>query len=661
MNGHTKTYGVTDPISLAASSDAENKLNNQLIVELKLQNSFESESETRKRVEVLQILQQLAENFVYKVSISKNMSEGMAKDAGGKIFTFGSYRLGVYGPGSDIDTLIVVPKHVSREDFFTVFDQLLRERKELDEIAPVPDAYVPIIKIKFSGISIDCICARLDISRVPSNLTLSDKNLLRNLDDKDLRAVNGTRVTDEILQLVPKPMVFRYALRAIKLWAKKRAVYGNVYGFPGGVAWAMLVARICQLYPNVCAAVIVDKFFYILTQWNWPQPVYLKPIEDGPLQVRVWNPRLYAQDRQHKMPVITPAYPSMCATHNITASTKKIITNELIRGSKIMNDISNGVKTWKDLFVKHDFFHKYKIYLAVVAVTRGNDEQHLKWSGWIESRVRLFVGKLENHKGIAMAHPFVQDFQQSFLVQDDNTHPEKLLKRNIDPLISMLGSKEVNDLIASNPTIYTEITEDNKNNPNIKSILKKINEDNNDASNNSDNDENGNIATNINGNSLESNENNLIQNDSLNISVVHGNTLENGDKTDNLIDHQLDINKKYAQLHSTTLYVGLEINLNSNNNNAGNSANGNSPGERKLDIRALCQDFYLVCRSLQEYDETTYDISIKSIKLYNLPDFVYDLAKGEKRPLKGNKNKKRKNDKNSKKPKKIKNTLKGKN
>ncbi|CAG8799221.1 7244_t:CDS:2, partial [Cetraspora pellucida] len=57
------------------------------------------------------------------------------------------------------------------------------------------------------------------------------------------------------------------------------------------VAWAMLVARICQLYPNAIAGAIVSRFFRIMHQWKWPQPVLLKPIEDGPLQVRVWNPK----------------------------------------------------------------------------------------------------------------------------------------------------------------------------------------------------------------------------------------------------------------------------------------------------------------------------------------------------------------------------------
>ncbi|CCH41700.1 poly(A) polymerase [Wickerhamomyces ciferrii] len=448
----TKSYGVTPPISLAGPTPAENVLNDQLIQELKKQGNFESESETKKRIEVLQLLQNLATNFVYKVSKNKNMSEGMAKDAGGKIFTYGSYRLGVYGPGSDIDTLVVVPKHVTRDDFFTVFDELLRTRSELEEIAPVPDAFVPIIKVKISGIEIDLIYAKLDLPQVPINLTLGDKNLLRNLDEKDLRSLNGTRVTDEILQLVPKPVVFKLSLRAIKLWAQRRAIYANIFGFPGGVAWAMLVARICQLYPNAVSSVIVSKFFHILTQWNWPQPVLLKPIEDGPLQVRVWNPRVYPQDRQHRMPVITPAYPSMCATHNITASTQKVILNELQRGSLIMNDIISHKKQWEDLFVKHDFFYKYKFYLNIIAFTRGDDEQHLKWSGLVESKLRLLVQKLENFQGINLAHPYVKTFEKSYLYSSDEELRE--IELNFGNF-----SKE------SNLKKFKEITEENKEDP----------------------------------------------------------------------------------------------------------------------------------------------------------------------------------------------------
>ena len=71
-----------------------------------------------------------------------------------------------------------------------------------------------------------------------------------------------------------------------------RAIYANVVGFPGGVAWAMLVARVCQLYPQATGSVIVGKFFRIMNKWAWPQPVLLKPIEDGPLQIKVWNPKV---------------------------------------------------------------------------------------------------------------------------------------------------------------------------------------------------------------------------------------------------------------------------------------------------------------------------------------------------------------------------------
>lgn len=444
-----KIFGVTGPISTEGPTAAENALNDSLIQQLKKEGSFETEEETGKRVAVLEIFQKLTQEFVYQVSKKKNMSDGMARDAGGKVFTFGSYRLGVHGPGSDIDTLIVVPKHVSREDFFTVFDALLRERPELEEIASVPDAFVPIIKIKFNGISIDLIFAKLDLPQVPISLTLSDKNLLRNVDEKDLRALNGTRVTDEILELVPNKTSFKIALRAIKIWAKRRAVYANVFGFPGGVAWAMFVVRICQLYPNACSAVIISKFFQILSRWKWPQPVLLKPIEDGPLQVRVWNPKIYAQDRSHKMPVITPAYPSMCATHNISESTKKVILSELQRGVEVTQKIFSNELSWEDLFKKHDFFFKYKFYLTVMVSTKGSDEQHLKWSGFVESKLRLLVQKLEVLPGINLAHPFIEPYESSYIYNNEDEYKE---------IMNNYGTHKTEGVLKK----FTKITDANK-------------------------------------------------------------------------------------------------------------------------------------------------------------------------------------------------------
>lgn len=215
--------------------------------------------------------------------------------------------------GSDIDTLVVAPKHVLIDDFFSDFPTILERMASegaIEKMTPVPDAFVPIIKLELSGISIDLIFARLVIPAIPMNLDLKNNDYLRGLDEREVRSLNGTRVTDEILELVPQQKTFRLALRAIKLWAQSewvlsasplynltgdflgRAIYSNIVGFPGGVAWAMLVARVCQLYPQATGSVIVGKFFRIMNKWNWPQPVLLKQIEDGPLQMKVWNPKV---------------------------------------------------------------------------------------------------------------------------------------------------------------------------------------------------------------------------------------------------------------------------------------------------------------------------------------------------------------------------------
>ncbi|KAI8370666.1 Poly(A) polymerase central domain-containing protein [Radiomyces spectabilis] len=356
---------------------------------------------------VLGKLDKLVKEFVFRISKMKGFSDVAAREAGGKIFTFGSYRLGVHSAGADIDTLCVFPRHVGREHFFTLMFDMLKERPEVSELTAVVDAYVPVIKMHFSGIPIDFVCARLDVESVRDDLQLADNNLLRNLDERCIRSLNGSRVTDEILRLVPNIPAFRLALRTIKLWAKQRAIYSNIMGFLGGVAWAMLVAHICQLFPNACAAAIVTRFFRIMYQWKWPQPVLLKPMEDGPLQVRIWNPKLYPADKSHRMPIITPAYPSMCATHNVTDSTRIIMIQEFKRAAEIAERTMVGNGSWEELFEESNFFQAYKHYLQVIA-SSDSAETQLEWHGLVESRLRQLVLKLELVDMLVLAHPYIK-------------------------------------------------------------------------------------------------------------------------------------------------------------------------------------------------------------------------------------------------------------
>ncbi|KAI0698571.1 poly-A polymerase [Cytidiella melzeri] len=446
-----QTYlGVTPPISSKESDEKEKAVTLTLMEELRRQGQFESEEESKTREIVLGRIASVVKKFVYKVSIARGLSEVAATAAGGKIYTFGSYRLGVHGPGSDIDTLCVVPKHVSREDFFDVMETMLKDVEGVTEVSGVPEAYVPIIKTKISGIPLDLTMARLTLSSIPDDLTLEDDNLLRNLDERCVRSLNGSRVTDEILRLVPQADVFRDALRCIKLWAKQRAIYSNVNGFLGGVAWAMLVARICQLYPNAIAGAIVSRFFIIMYQWSWPQPVLLKQIDEGALPLKVWNPKLYPADRSHRMPIITPAFPSMCATHNVSASTQMIMTEEFKKGSEIVEKVIVGQAQWSELFAKHDFFHKYRYYLKVIAST-GSADLQIKWSGTVESRLRQLVMKLEYVESLTLAHPFIQGFDQVLhcLTEDEfrgaaeGEIPEALAKRKKEDIEGKAGSQMI--------------------------------------------------------------------------------------------------------------------------------------------------------------------------------------------------------------------------
>jgi poly(A) polymerase len=391
---------------------------------------FESQEGDIARYDAINILEIIVSSWVSSVGTKKGMPVEATVNGGGvQLRVYGSQRLGVHSTNADIDMLCIAPCYVTREDFFTSFVEVLQQfgscsqkggdpagasvSAEFEDIcarlrvlqvrtgqspstdlgadlegcvavvAPIRDAYTPVIKFSLHNISVDMIFASLPgFYRVPLQLDILDSRCLCGLDDKSVRSLNGSRVTERILQLVPSVPSFCMALRAIKHWARQRGIYSNILGFLGGVNYAIMVAFVCQRYVNACPSAVVRNFFRLFCQWRWPNPVMLTGLEcesvlmggpdspqhgpgAGPLglpsglnpdtaapllassaaaeltrvmppvPVSVWNPQLNHRDVTHLMPIITPCYPAMNSTYNVGAPQFRLLQQELQRAHNL--------------------------------------------------------------------------------------------------------------------------------------------------------------------------------------------------------------------------------------------------------------------------------------------------------------------------------------
>mmetsp|Transcript_68012 Transcript_68012/g.162347 ORF Transcript_68012/g.162347 Transcript_68012/m.162347 type:complete len:536 (-) Transcript_68012:118-1725(-) len=407
-------FGITHPITTQEATEAEVLASEMLKQELEIDFPRETAQGLAKREEVLQELQRIISEWISE----EGRAQGVEASMSAKIVTVGSYRLGVVQPGSDIDTLCIAPPHVTREAFFTVFLKKLEQNPHVSDCVPIPGAYTPIIKLKLRGVSIDLLFARLVRSLDDGKdleEAVKDDEVLRDMDDKSVRCINGYRVADRILQLVPNQDAFRETLRFVKCWAKRRGIYSNVLGFFGGITWALLVARVCQLYPNYCFSQLVNRFFRTYDQWNWSKPVVLCEIVEsvaGIVGQKPWNPKTSLADKQHLMPVITPAFPAMNSTHNVTDTTKRILLDEFRRGYEVVKKVENNKADWKEVHNPFPFFSNdpFKHYLCLEVLAK-SAEAHVKFCGWVESKLRILHKTLEGAVSGMMIHPNPEQYE----------------------------------------------------------------------------------------------------------------------------------------------------------------------------------------------------------------------------------------------------------
>ena len=358
--------------------------------------------------------------------------------------------------------------------------QKLMTQKGVREVCPVPEAYTPVVKFVLDGIAVDLLFVSLPLEmeeegKEGGGVDLLDPRYLQGLDDGGVRSLNGVRVAEMILKLVPDVGNFTSTLRAVKLWAKRRGLYSNVLGFLGGVNWAILVAFVCQRYPHASPSKLLLVFFRVYSQWNWPSastPVLLCPIAPPSLptcaHLSVWTPPSSSSSSSSSnsssslMPLITPAFPSMNSAYNVGMPQLRRLQEELKRAagltrswvldptSKLMTRRREG---WEGLFEVSPFFTRFQNFLQVDVWVEGGRKggrgEFGRWFGWVESRLRSLILALEQPPLLhsypladALSNPFSEEEQQQ---QQQQQQEEGRERRRVSFFVALVFEASVNN------------------------------------------------------------------------------------------------------------------------------------------------------------------------------------------------------------------------
>ncbi len=245
------------PIVDAAPPTASEQSFNQILQQYTDANvPLESTEGIRKRERVLDRMGQLCRSWIKNVCLKIPLPRDAVENAGGQLYTSGSYRLGVHEPGADIDTILVAPNVCRKDDFFGTnyvppdYDgesdltnvrapdslaEMIRRHPDVTNFVPVESAAVPILTFDWEGINIDLLFARLNSASVPRNFDIDNDRVLDGVDSATEKSLNGPRVTNLIAALVggttERYQTFLKVVRCVRKWAKIRGLYSNKMGY----------------------------------------------------------------------------------------------------------------------------------------------------------------------------------------------------------------------------------------------------------------------------------------------------------------------------------------------------------------------------------------------------------------------------------------------
>ena len=423
----SKSSSVFSSYIISKHGPSENEIALNKSIEVWNRSQTEPIEESNRRVRVLTSLSQLCKLWIIDVYTNElNLPATMANEVGGRIFTTGSYRYNVHSSGSDIDVILIAPMKMTRVHFFTSLVERLRQEPWVNQLVPTEGAVVPIISMKCEGVDIDLGFGTLQLPAIPDNINMLNDSILIGLDEASVRAVNGVRVAQLLIESIPPHTVpyFRCLLRFIKTWAKSRGIYSSKFGFPTGIGWAIMCAKVSQCYPNMNSAGLIVRFFKFYHTWFVPNPTpsqpnraihlmeSLAPSALLPGVAKPWDPKTNIRDAQALFPVLTPAYPAMNSCYNVSMTTLRVLCAELERGHTIVSSLNsdNAVcsdasglnELWVKILEPKRFLDLYTHYMCVEMGTH-TLEHYARWIDAAEAKIRfIWMDSPNSPKGAAL-------------------------------------------------------------------------------------------------------------------------------------------------------------------------------------------------------------------------------------------------------------------
>ncbi|EGR27268.1 nuclear poly polymerase npap nucleotidyltransferase protein binding, putative [Ichthyophthirius multifiliis] len=371
-------------------------------------NYSETEEEIKQKDKKVQKLREIILNWISQVAEEKQIDFKY----NGDLLIFGSYKLKVNQKNSDIDAVCFVPSFVEcKKHFFGDLFHILSQKKEVEDIFSIQHTSVPLIKMRYFGIPFDISFSKQSQSQFKSDLDIKSIQILQGMDEKSIRALNGYRVAEWFNQNIKNKDTFKKALKCIKLWAQNRCIYSNILGYLNGIAWSILVAKICQLYPNYFVYGIIERFFFLYSRWKWhDMAVQIEYIQEDIYNQMICGNQWVPENKGiSNMMIITPCFPCINCAYNVTESTLRVIQEQFQYGYRILDEIQKNQShyDYQDLFKPFEFFKRYNAFLQIRILAK-NKNEYFQWKGHVEINLRKLTKIIENGKlsKIILIHPF---------------------------------------------------------------------------------------------------------------------------------------------------------------------------------------------------------------------------------------------------------------